>query len=61
MVLPYDNMDYGVDEVGVKNINELQDVEFTNLQDAEVLAYNSSSEKLENATILTGAGTLNGL
>ena len=61
MVLPYDNMDYGVDEVGVKNITELQDVEFTNLQDAEVLAYNSSSEKWENATILTGAGTLNGL
>lgn len=59
MVLPYDNMDYGVDEVGARNISELQDVELTNLANGEILQYNSSSEKWENQP--ASAGTLDGL
>ena len=53
MVLPYDNMDYGVDEVGARNITELHDVELTNLANGEVLQYNSTSKKWENIDNVT--------
>jgi hypothetical protein len=59
MALPYES--YNIDEVGAKNIPELQDVVLDNLVDGEVLAYNSSTEKWENSTIITGAGSLDGL
>jgi hypothetical protein len=52
MVLPYDNMDYGVDEVGARNITELQDVELINLANGEILQYNSTSEKWENSLLV---------
>jgi hypothetical protein len=52
MVLPYDNMDYGVDEVGARNITELQDVELINLANEEILKYNSTSEKWENSLLV---------
>jgi len=48
MVLPYDNTDYGVDEVGARNIPELTDVELTNLANGEILKFNSSNNKWEN-------------
>jgi hypothetical protein len=52
MVLPYDNMDYGEDQVGARNIPELQDVELINLANGEVLQYNSTSEKWENSLLV---------
>jgi len=48
MVLPYDNMDYGEDQVGARNIPELTDVELINLANGEILKYNSSNNKWEN-------------
>lgn len=54
MVLPFENMDYGEDQVGARNIPELTDVELTNLANGEVLQYNSSSNKWENQTIVIG-------
>jgi hypothetical protein len=59
MALPF--VSYNIDEVGAKNIPELQDVVLNNLVDGEVLAYNSSTEKWENSAIITVAGTLHGL
>jgi hypothetical protein len=52
MVLPYDNMDYGEDQVGARNIPELNDVELINLANGEVLQYNSTSEKWENSLLV---------
>jgi len=48
MVLPYDNMDYGEDQVGARNIPELTDVELTNLANGEILKYNTTTGKWEN-------------
>jgi len=48
MVLPYSNTDYGEDQVGATNIQELTDVELTNLANGEVLKYNLTSDKWEN-------------
>jgi len=52
MVLPYDNMDYGEDQIGARNIRELTDVELINLANGEVLKYNSSNNKWENQTTI---------
>jgi hypothetical protein len=52
MVLPYDNMDYGEDQVGARNIPELNDVELINLANEEILKYNSTSEKWENSLLV---------
>jgi uncharacterized coiled-coil protein SlyX len=60
MVLPYDNMDYGEDQVGARTIPELTDVLLTNLANGELLAYNSTTEKWENITI-TDVDTLDNL
>jgi len=60
MVLPYDNMDYGEDQIGARNISELTDVELTNLANGEVLKYNSTSEKWENQTTI-GTESINTL
>jgi len=58
MVLPYSNADYGEDQVGATNIQELTDVELTNLANGEVLKYNLTSDKWENfaPTYLDGTG-----
>jgi len=58
MVLPYSNTDYGEDQVGATNIQELTDVELTNLANGEVLKYNLTSDKWENfaPTYLDGTG-----
>jgi hypothetical protein len=61
MVLPYDNMDYGVDEVGARNITELTDVELTNLANGEILKYNSTNLKWENQPDSAGGGSLDNL
>jgi hypothetical protein len=61
MVLPYDNMDYGVDEVGARNITELTDVELTNLANGEILKYNSTNLKWENQPDSAGGGSLDAL
>lgn len=61
MVLPYDNMDYGVDEVGARNITELTDVELTNLANGEILKYNSTNLKWENQPDSAGGGSLDDL
>ncbi len=61
MVLPYDNMDYGVDEVGARNITELTDVELTNLANDNVLKYNSTNLKWENQPDSAGGGSLDAL
>ena len=42
MVLPFENMDYGEDQVGARTIPELTDVLLTNLANGEVLGYNST-------------------
>jgi hypothetical protein len=59
MALPYES--YNIDEVGAKNIPQLEDVVLNNLADGEVLTYNSSTEKWENNVIISEAGTLDGL
>ena len=46
MVLPYESEDYG--EAGANNINELLDVDLTNLANGEILKYNTSNGKWEN-------------
>ena len=61
MVLPYDNMDYGEDQIGARNIPELADVELTNLGNGEILKYNSSNNKWENQPDNAGGGTLDNL
>jgi hypothetical protein len=61
MVLPYDNMDYGEDQIGARNIPELADVELTNLGNGEILKYNSSNNKWENQPDNAGSGTLDNL
>jgi hypothetical protein len=61
MVLPYDNMDYGEDQIGARNIPELADVELTNLANGELLKYNSSNNKWENQPDNAGGGTLDNL
>ena len=61
MVLPYDNMDYGEDQVGARNIPELNDVELTNLANGEILKYNSSNNKWENQPDNDGAETIDNL
>ena len=53
MVLPYIN--YNIDEVGAKNIPELEDVGLNNLADGEVLKYNSTTEQRENGEAGGGA------
>jgi len=60
MVLPYDNMDYSEDQVGARNIPELNDVELTNLANGEILKYNSTSKKWENQPE-SGGGSLDNL
>ena len=61
MVLPFESMDYGEDEVGARNITELTDVELTNLANGEILKYNSSSSKWENQPDSAGGGSLDAL
>lgn len=61
MVLPYDNMDYGEDQIGARNIPELTDVELTNLANGEILKYNSSNNKWENQPDSAGGGSLDNL
>ena len=61
MVLPYDNMDYGEDQIGARNIPELTDVELTNLANGEILKYNSSNNKWENQPDDAGGGSLDNL
>ena len=48
MVLPFESMDYGEDEVGARNITELTDVSLTNLANGEILKYNikKNTEKI---------------
>jgi hypothetical protein len=53
MVLPYIN--YNIDEVGAKNIPELEDVGLNNLADGEVLKYNATTEQWENGEAGGGA------
>jgi hypothetical protein len=58
MVLPYSNSDYGEDQVGATNIQELTDVELNNLANGELLKYNSTSDKWENSNEISySAGT----
>jgi hypothetical protein len=54
-------MDYGVDEVGARNITELTDVELTNLANGEILKYNSINLKWENQPDSAGGGSLDAL
>lgn len=61
MVLPFENMDYGEDQIGARNIPELTDVELTNLANGEILKYNSSNNKWENQPDNGGGGSLDNL
>jgi len=61
MVLPYDNMAYGVDEIGARKVSELNDIALNNLANNEILQYNSSNEKWENVAVSSGATTIDNL
>ena len=50
MVLPYIN--YNIDEVGAKNIPELEDVILTNLSNGQALIYDSTTELFTNQDVL---------
>ena len=61
MVLPYDNMAYGVDEIGARKVSELNDIELNNLANNEILQYNATNEKWENVAVSSGATTIDNL
>jgi len=61
MVLPFESMDYGEDQIGARNITELTDVELNNLANGEILKYNSVSSKWENQPDNVGSGSLDNL
>jgi hypothetical protein len=55
MVLPYKT--YNIDEVGAKNIPELEDVVLTNLAEGQALIYDSTLEAFTNQDVLTGSSS----
>ena len=61
MGLPYDNMSYGIDEIGARKVSELNDIELNNLANNEILQYNATNEKWENVAVSSGATTIDNL
>ena len=57
MVLPYIN--YNIDEVGAKNIPELEDVNLTNLANGQALIYDSTLSLFTNQDVLTPSSLSN--
>jgi len=59
MGLPFENADYNEDQIGATKLTELTDTSINDLQNNNILVYNSTTEKWENQTQSSSVNVIN--